>query len=68
MVVAEHPEKVVSALTEVVNNSGLEVDVGTWIQATGFEKGEAKDDEATVLGQVLKGMVDDLFGAKAKVA
>jgi len=69
-IIASHPENVLpAAMTEVVDNAGLDVDVGRWIGA--FDEETNQIDQPGMLQQVLSGMVEDLFGPKgngAKVA
>jgi hypothetical protein len=59
-IVAAHPEDVVPvALTEVVNNAGLEGDVSEWTKIFSSSS-EAK--EPGIIMEVLKNMLDDILG------
>lgn len=63
-IVAAHPERVApAALSEVVGNDGMEVDLQSLTK--GFsEAAEKVIKEPGVIKELLSGMVDDIFGAK----
>ncbi len=66
-IVAAHPERVApAALSEVVGNDGLDVDLSTLTK--GFDSTPMKAlKEPGIIKELLSGMVDDIFGPK-KVA
>jgi hypothetical protein len=68
LIVAGHPDQVVpAALSEVVGNEGLDVDLGSL--TAGFEALEEKVVEGTDgLRELWSGFVDDVFGVEEKRA
>ena len=69
-VVAAHPEQVTAALSEVVGNEGLDVDIGQWTSM--FSSTSSKEpSEDGILRELWKSVVDDVFGptgGNAKIA
>jgi len=66
-VIASHPDHVVpAALTEVVNNAGLDVDVADLTKS--FHQKVEDMKEAGVLKELWRGFVDDILGPKSKSA
>lgn len=63
-IVASHPEQVLpAAMSEVVGNDGLDVDIGDLTSGFSSAKPEEKK-ESGVLQELWSGLVDDIFGAK----
>ncbi|KAG9237543.1 hypothetical protein BJ875DRAFT_141544 [Amylocarpus encephaloides] len=66
-IVAASPETVTPvAMSEVVGNDGLDVDIGQLTQ--GFSDTTVESKEVGALKELFSGMVDDIFGKKGKVA
>jgi len=66
-VVASHPDNVVpAALTEVVNNAGLDVDIAELTKA--FNKKVEVMEEASALKELWSDLMDDILGPKVKPA
>jgi len=64
-IIAAHPENVVpAALTEVVDNAGIEADVGALTSLFNGESTQAASKEPGVVKEVLGGMWADMFGGK----
>ena len=63
-VVASHPDNVlpVAAMSEVVGNDGVDVDIGQLI--AGFTSAPAESKEPGILKELWGGLVDDIFGPK----
>jgi hypothetical protein len=63
-VVASHPDNVLpaAAMSEVVGNDGVDVDIGQLI--VGFTSPAAAPKEPGVLKELWGGLVDDIFGPK----
>jgi hypothetical protein len=61
-IVASHPEQVLPvAMSEVVGNDGLDVDIGEL--TSGFSSKHSKEEkEPGVLKELWTGLVDDVFG------
>lgn len=67
-IVASHPDNVLpTAMSEVVGNDGLDVDIGQL--TAGFTSAEVESDqEPGILKEIWTGIVDDVFGPKKKPA
>jgi len=70
VIVASHPEDVTpAAMTEVVGNDGLEIDLKDLTRAFNEKVEELKENgETGMFKEVWTGILDDVFGAKQKVA
>lgn len=62
-IVAAHPEQVTAALSEVVGNEGLDVDIGQWTSIFSASRSKESSEDG-VLTELWKGIVDDVFGPK----
>jgi len=63
-IVASHPEQVLpAAMSEVVGNDGLDVDIGEL--TSGFSNTPKEATEPNVFKELWGGLVDDILGPKA---
>lgn len=62
-IIAAHPDQVTAALSEVVGNDGLDIDIG---QLTSMFSSTQKKEpgEVGVVTELWKGLLDDIFGSK----
>jgi hypothetical protein len=66
-VIAAHPEQVTAALSEVVGNEGLDVDIGQLTSIFSTSQ-EAVTEELGVFAELWRGMIDDIFGPRVNTA
>jgi len=68
-IVASHPEQVLpAAMSEVVGNDGLDVDLGELTSGFSSKPSSKEVKEPGVLKELWTGLVDDVFGKTPKVA
>lgn len=64
-IVAAHPENVApAAMSEVVGNDGLDVDIGQLAASAGIVETSSEVKEEGVIKELWNAVVDDLIGAK----
>lgn len=64
-IVAAHPENVApAAMSEVVGNDGLDVDIGQLAASAGFVESADEVREEGVIKELFFSVVEDLMGAK----
>lgn len=61
---AAHPDQVTAALSEVVGNEGLDVDIGQLTSMFSTSKPSQVSVEEGVLQELWKGVVEDIFGPR----
>lgn len=66
-VVAAHPEQVTAAMSEVVGNEGLDVDIGQLTSLFSSTQ-ESVTEEIGIFAELWRSMIDDIFGPRVNTA